>query len=120
MTNFECVVKDLMEPQETKSIDNVITSGIEHSKITVDPVSIETPKDINLSLYKKLYTDKNIKIAIFITFVYLILNSIQFYIFLSNVIPILFVEGSPGLLGKTAIGIILSFVIILFTSFFSL
>mgnify|MGYP006081707907 CR=1 FL=1 len=120
MTNFECSVKDLMAAPETNSVDDVISSGIEHNKTVDEPVSIETPKNINLSLYKKLYTDKNIKTVIFITLIYLILNSGQFYTFLSNTVPILFIEGSPGLLGKTAIGIILSFVIILFTSFFSL
>jgi hypothetical protein len=39
--------------------------------------------------------------------------------FISNNAPFLFIDGSPGFLGKTAIGILLGIVIILFTSFFS-
>tara|TARA_B110001450_G_scaffold14714_1_gene13813 strand:- start:5334 stop:5723 length:390 start_codon:yes stop_codon:yes gene_type:complete len=128
MSNFECSVKDLMS--HTEPIDeNTVTSEdfnplignveLNKTKDVDSPPSIEKPPDINLSMYQRLYTDKNIKTLLFITLVYLALNSEQMYTFLSNTAPLLLIEGSPGFLGKAAIGLILGMVIILFTSFFS-
>jgi hypothetical protein len=128
MSDFECSVKDLMslsEPIDENTVTsedfNPLIGNVELNKTKdVDsPPSIENPPDINLSMYQRLYTDKNIKTLLFITLVYLALNSEQMYTFLSNTAPLLLIEGSPGFLGKAAIGLILGMVIILFTSFFS-
>lgn len=122
MANFECSVKDLM-PQTHTQTQNVIsadTINVEHAKTADEPVHAEIPQDVKLSVYQRLYTDKNIKMAIFITLVYLVLNSEQMYTFLSNSVPLLFVDGLPGFLGKAAIGVILSLIIVTFTSFFSM
>jgi hypothetical protein len=128
MSDFECSVKDLMshtEPinENTVTSENVnpLIGNVELNKTKdVDSTpSIEKTPDINLSMYQRLYTDKNIKTLLFITLVYLALNSEQMYTFLSNTAPLLLIEGSPGFLGKAAIGLILGMVIILFTSFFS-
>ena len=128
MSDFECSVKDLMslsEPIDENTVTsedfNPLIGNVELNKTKdVDsPPSIENPPDINLSMYQRLYTDKNIKTLLFITLVYLVLNSEQMYTFLSNTAPLLLIEGSPGFLGKAAIGLILGMVIILFTSFFS-
>jgi len=128
MSNFECSVKDLMslsepidENTDTSEDFNPLIGNVELNKTKdVDsPSSIEKPPDIHLSMYQRLYTDKNIKTLLFITLVYLVLNSEQMYTFLSNNAPLLLIEGSPGFLGKAAIGLILGMVVILFTSFFS-
>ena len=122
MANFECSVKDLM-PQTQTQTQNVIsadTINVEHAKTADEPVPAEIPQDVKLSVYQRLYTDKNIKMAIFITLVYLVLNSEQMYAFLSNSVPLLFADGLPGFLGKAVIGVILSLIIVMFTSFFSM
>jgi hypothetical protein len=77
-------------------------------------------ENIKLSMYQKLYTDKNIKLSMFITLVYLVINSEQFYQFLGNNLPMLIIDDTPGFLGKTILGLILSIVLIIFTSFFSI
>ena len=118
MAEFECSVKDLM-PQ-TQNLISEDTVNVEYAKTADEPVPVEIPLDVKLSVYQRLYTDKNIEMAIFITLVYLVLNSSQFYTLLDNNVPLLFVDSLPGFLGKAIIGFILSIVIIVFTSFFSL
>lgn len=124
MATFECSVKDLMPQSKELNSTDTTTVKAENNDTTDVPVSTENHQGVNvnvkLSVYQRLYTDKNIKLAIFITLVYLVLNSEQMYTFLSNNVPFLFIEGLPGVLGKTVIGVILSFIIISFTSFFSL
>lgn len=117
MSNFECSVKDLMS---TSNVNSAL-SGDVNLEMKEENVSlpIEKPPDVNLSVYQRLYTDKNIKMVMFITLVYLVLNSEQMNTILSNNAPFLFIDGSPGFLGKTAIGILLGIIIVLFTSFFS-
>ena len=122
MSNFECSVKDLMSntdstPPEDPSVNLEFNKTDENKSI--ENVDTEKPRDINLSMYQKLYTDKNIKTVLFITLIYLVLNSQQMYTFLSNNAPMLIPEGSPGFLGKAAIGLILGIIIVVFTSFFS-
>lgn len=120
MSNFECSVKDLMS--NTDSINPVAPSvNLEFNKSdeNVARDDTEKPRDINLSMYQRIYTDKNIKTVLFITLVYLALNSQQMYTILSNNAPMLIPEGSPGFLGKAAIGLILGITIVVFTSFFS-
>lgn len=122
MSNFECSVKDLMSNTGPNNVPDVVPDNVnlEFNK-SVDNVSpgIEKPPDVNLSVHQRLYTDKNIKTVLFITLIYLALNSQQMYTFLSNSAPILILEGSPGFLGKAAIGLILGITIAVFTSFFS-
>lgn len=119
MSNFECSVKDLM----TTSNVNPVVSGdvnLEFNKKEEDvSLPIEKPPDVNLSMYQRLYTDKNIKMVMFITLVYLALNSEQMKTFLSNNAPFLLIEGSLGFLGKATLGLLLGIIIVLFTSFFS-
>lgn len=121
MSNFECSVKDLMTP----STQDTITTEIPHTEHNVDfnkepeNTHIEGNQNVNLSVYQRLYTDKNIKMLVFITLVYLVLNSTQMNTFISNNAPFLLIEGSPGFLGKAVIGLLLGIVIIVFTSFFS-
>lgn len=120
MSNFECSVKDLMSNTDPINSD-VPSVNLELNK-SVENVSrddSEKPRDINLSMYQRLYTDKNIKTVLFITLIYLVLNSQQMYTLLSNNAPMLIPEGSPGFLGKAAIGFILGIIIVVFTSFFS-
>ena len=93
--------------------------NLENREEIVSHVDAEKPPDVNLSVYQKLYTDKNIKTVLFITLIYLVLNSQQMYTFLSNNAPMLIPEGSPGFLGKAAIGLALGIIIVVFTSFFS-
>jgi len=128
MSNFECSVKDLMSHTEPNN-ENTVTSEnfsplfgnveLNETKDVDSSPPLEKKPDVNLSMYQRLYTDKNIKTLLFITLVYLVLNSEQMYTFLSNNAPFLLIEGSPGFLGKAAIGLILGMVVILFTSFFS-
>lgn len=120
MSNFECSVKDLMSKKDPVNTD-VPDVNLEFNKSDeiVSRDDTERPRDVNLSMYQKLYTDKNIKTVLFITLVYLALNSEQMYTFLSNNAPMLIPEGSPGFLGKAVIGLILGIIIIAFTSFFS-
>jgi hypothetical protein len=118
MSNFECSVKDLMSQSETKIEKETVTfepSNVEYN----EKITNENLPDVKLSMYQKLYTDKNIKMVMFVTLIYLVLNSEQMYKFISNNLPVLFVDGSPGFLGKSAIGFILGIIIIVFTSFFS-
>lgn len=121
MSSFECSVNDLM----THSTQDTITPEIPHTEHSVEfnrepeNTHIESNQNVNLSLYQRLYTDKNIKMLIFITLVYLVLNSEQMNTFLSNNASFLLIEGSPGFLGKAAIGLLLGIIIIVFTSFFS-
>jgi hypothetical protein len=119
MSNFECSVKDLMSNKDPVNTD-VPDVNLEFNKTDDNvPHPIEKHQDVNLSVYQKLYTDKNIKTVLFITLIYLALNSQQMYTFLSNNAPMLIPEGSPGFLGKAAIGLILGIIIVVFTSFFS-
>lgn len=117
MSNFECSVKDLMS---TSNVNPAVSSDV-NLEMKEENVSlpIEKPPDVNLSVYQRLYTDKNIKMVMFISLVYLLLNSEQMNTILSNNAPFLFIDGSLGFLGKTAVGILLGIVIVLFTSFFS-
>ena len=125
MSNFECSVKDLMSNTDPIKAD-VPTMNLEFNKSdenkneNVSRDDTEKPRDVNLSVYQILYTDKNIKTVLFITLIYLALNSQQMYTFLSNNAPMLIPEGSPGFLGKAIIGLMLGIIIIVFTSFFSL
>jgi hypothetical protein len=122
MSNFECSVKDLMSNTEANNIPDVVPDNVnlEFNK-SEENVShpIEKPSDVNLSVYQRLYTDKNIKTVSFITLIYLALNSTQMNTFISNNAPFLLIEGSPGFLGKAVIGLILGIIIVVFTSFFS-
>lgn len=118
MANFECSVKDLMSDKDT--IHTVVPSvKLEKRDENVSVDDTEKPRDVNLSVYQRLYTDKNIKTVLFITLIYLVLNSQQIYTILSNNAPMLIPEGSPGFLGKAVIGLILGIIIVVFTSFFS-
>lgn len=126
MSNFECSVKDLMTHSTHDTITPEIPHTSEHINTNVDfnrepenTQRIESNQNVNLSLYQRLYTDKNIKMLIFITLVYLVLNSEQMNTFLSNNASFLLIEGSPGFLGKAVIGLLLGIVIVCFTSFFS-
>ena len=126
MSNFECSVKDLMTHSTQDTITPEIPHTSEHINTNVDfskepenTPRIETNKNVNLSLYQKLYTDKNVKMVLFVTLIYLALNSTQMNTFISNNAPFLLIEGSPGFLGKAAIGFLLGVIIIVFTSFFS-
>lgn len=120
MSNFECSVKELMSGADPINAD-VQSVNLEFNKSdeNVARDDTEKPRDINLSMYQRLYTDKNIKTVLFITLIYLALNSQQMYTFLSNNAPMLIPEGSPGFLGKAAIGLVLGIIIVVFTSFFS-
>lgn len=118
MSNFECSVRDLMSNTDSTPPD-VPSVNLEKRDENVSRDDTEKPRDINLSMYQKLYTDKNIKTVLFITLIYLALNSQQMYTFLSNNAPMLIPEGSPGFLGKATIGLILGIIIVVFTSFFS-
>ena len=119
MSGFECSVKDLMSANNVNpDVSGDVNLEFNKKEENVS-LPIEKPPDVNLSVYQRLYTDKNIKMVLFITLVYLVLNSVQMNTFISNNAPFLFIDGSPGFLGKTAIGILLGIVIILFTSFFS-
>lgn len=129
MSNFECSVKDLMSntgsisgnsnENENENVNVNVNLESNNSEENV-PIPTQKPHDVKLSVYQRLYTDKNIKMAIFITLVYLVLNSEQMYAFLSNSVPLLFADGLPGFLGKAVIGVILSLIIVMFTSFFSM
>ncbi len=122
MSEFECSVKDLMSEKKEPIIENITPSHKEETVSILEKSeknNTET-ENIKLSLYQKLYTDKNIKLSMFITLVYLVINSEQFYQFLGNNLPMLMLNGTPGFLGKTILGLILSIVLIIFTSFFSI
>jgi hypothetical protein len=121
MSNFECSVKDLMSSVDkvSESGDENVPENSESIKLEGTPIADEKISQLNLSVYQRLYTDKNIKTILFITLVYLVLNSQQMYTFLSNNALFLFVEGSPGFLGKAVIGLMLGIIIAVFTSFFS-
>lgn len=122
MSEFECSVKDLMSEKKKPVIEDITPSNKEEIVSTLEKSeknNTET-ENIKLSMYQKLYTDKNIKLSMFITLVYLVINSEQFYQFLGNNLPMLIIDGTPGFLGKTIIGLILSIVLIIFTSFFSI
>ena len=119
MSNFECSVKELMSNADPINSD-LPSVSLEKRDETVPRDDTEKPRDVNLSVYQILYTDKNIKTVLFITLIYLALNSQQMYTFLSNNAPMLIPEGSPGFLGKAIIGLMLGIIIIVFTSFFSL
>tara|TARA_B110000977_G_scaffold30751_1_gene40512 strand:+ start:995 stop:1366 length:372 start_codon:yes stop_codon:yes gene_type:complete len=122
MSNFECSVKDLMSQSEAKIEKETVKETVTFDPLNVEyneKITNENSPDVKLSMYQKLYTDKNIKMVMFVTLVYLVLNSEQMYTFISNNLPVLFVDGSPGFLGKSAIGFILGIIIIVFTSFFS-
>lgn len=126
MSNFECSVKDLMTHSTQDTITPETSHTSEHTNTNVDfnrepekTPRIESNHNVNLSLYQRLYTDKNIKMLMFITLVYLLLNSEQMNTILSNNAPFLFIDGSPGFLGKAVIGLILGIIIVVFTSFFS-
>jgi len=122
MSNFECSVEDLMSNTEANNIPDVVPDNVNlefnKSEDNVSP-DTEKPPGVNLSVYQRLYTDKNIKTILFITLVYLVLNSDQMYTFLSNNASFLLIEGSPGFLGRAAIGLMLGITLIVFTSFFS-
>jgi|TARA_B100000768_G_scaffold4438_1_gene5518 hypothetical protein len=127
MSNFECSVKDLMAHSTRDTITPEIPHTSEHINTNVDfnrepenTQRIESNQNVNLSLYQILYTDKNIKMVLFITLVYLTLNSEQMFTFLSNNAPFLITEGLPGFLGKAAIGLMLGIIIIIFNAFFLL
>lgn len=126
MSNFECSVKDLMTHSTQDTITPEIPHTSEHINTGVDfnrepenTQRIESNQNVNLSIYQRLYTDKNIKMVLFITLVYLVLNSEQMNKFLSNNASFLLIEGSPSFLGKAVIGLLLGIIIIFFTSFFS-
>lgn len=122
MSNFECSVKDLMSRSETKIERETVKETDTFEPMNVEyneKITNENSPDVKLSMYQKLYTDKNIKMVMFVTLVYLALNSEQMYTFISNNIPVLFVDSSPGFLGKSVIGFILGVIIIVFSSFFS-
>ena len=121
MSNFECSVKDLMSSvdQVRESGDESVPENSESKKLEGSPIADEKISQLNLSVYQRLYTDKNIKTILFITLVYLVLNSQQMYTFLSNNAPFLFIEGSPGFIGKAVTGLMLGIIIVVFTSFFS-
>ena len=122
MSEFECSVKDLMSEKKEPIIENITPSHKEETVSILEKSeknNTET-ENIKLSLYQKLYTDKNIKLSMFITLVYHVINSEQFYQFLGNNLPMLMLNGTPGFLGKTILGLILSIVLIIFTSFFSI
>lgn len=124
MSNFECSVKDLMSntgsisgnSNENENENENLESNNSEENV---PIPTQKPHDVNLSVYQRLYTDKNIKTILFITLVYLVLNSDQMYTFLSNNASFLLIEGSPGFLGRAAIGLMLGITLIVFTSFFS-
>lgn len=123
MSNFECSVEDLMSNTEANNIPDVVPDNVNlefnKSEDNVSP-DTEKPPGVNLSVYQRLYTDKNIKTILFITLVYLTLNSEQMFTFLSNNAPFLITEGLPGFLGKAAIGLMLGIIIIIFNAFFLL
>jgi len=122
MSEFECSVKDLMSEEKEPIIENITPSHKEETVSILEKSeknNTET-ENIKLSMYQKLYTDKNIKLSMFITLVYLVINSEQFYQFLGNNLPMLIIDDTPGFLGKTILGLILSIVLIIFTSFFSI
>lgn len=120
MSNFECSVEDLMSNTGPINTDIPRDVNLEFNK-SEENVShhIEKNQDVKLSMYQRLYTDKNIKMLAFITLVYLVLNSEQMNTFLSNNASFLLIEGSLGFLGKTVIGLLLGIIIVVFTSFFS-
>lgn len=124
MSNFECSVKDLMsktDPINSNVPDNVPDNvNLEFMERKENILrNTEKQPSVKLSVYQILSTDKNIKTVLFITIIYLVLNSQQMYTFLSNNAPMLILEGSPGFLGKAVIGLALGIIIIVFTSFSS-
>ena len=122
MSEFECSVKDLMSEKKEPNMEDITPSHKEENVLTLEKSEKKNTdtENIKLSVYQKLYTDKNIKLSMFITLVYLVINSEQFYQFLGNNLPMLILDGTPGFLGKTILGFILSVVLITFTSFFSI
>lgn len=123
MSEFECSVKDLMNDNTNEK--NINTVPKEEVKSNVEflyksEASNPDIKDENLSLYEKTYTDRNIKIVLFILLIYLILSSQIFYNILGNNFSSLFdsVTNSPTLTGKVVSGGILGLSTILFTALF--
>lgn len=123
MSEFECSVKDLMNDNTNeKNIKSVPKEEVKSNVEFLSKSEVSGPdiKDENLSLYEKAYTDKNIKIVLFVLFVYLILSSQIFYNILGNNFSSLFdsVTNSPNLSGKVVSGGILGVSIILFSTLF--
>ena len=123
MSEFECSVKDLMNDNTNeKNIKAVPEEEVKSNVEFLSKSEVSGPdiKDENLSLYEKAYTDKNIKIVLFVLFVYLILSSQVFYNILGNNFSSLFdsATNSPNLSGKVVSGGILGVSIILFSTLF--
>lgn len=123
MSEFECSVKDLMNDNTNeKNIKSVPKEEVKSNVEFLSKSEVYGPdiKDENLSLYEKAYTDKNIKIVLFVLFVYLILSSQIFYNILGNNFSSLFdsVTNSPNLSGKVVSGGILGVSVILFSTLF--
>tara|TARA_B110001450_G_scaffold247782_1_gene263245 strand:- start:12172 stop:12543 length:372 start_codon:yes stop_codon:yes gene_type:complete len=123
MAEFECSVKDLMNGNTNEK--NIKTAPIEEVKSNAEflyksDASGPELKGENLSLYEKAYTDKNIKIILFILLLYLILSSQIFYNILGNNFSSLFdsVTDSPTLTGKVVLGGILGLSTVLFGTLF--
>lgn len=123
MSEFECSVKDLMNDNTNEK--NINTVPKEEVKSNVEflyksEASNPDIKDENLSLYEKAYTDRNIKIVLFILLIYLILSSQIFYNILGNNFSSLIdsVTDSPTLTGKVVLGGILGLSTVLFTTLF--
>lgn len=123
MSDFECLVSDLIEKtpskEKHKNIEYKENSSDETNLVNISDVKTPAlnPVSNSNSLYDKIKSEKNIRMFFIILLIYLFLNSSQIIDFVKDKFPQLISNENFNLSGSILIGSVLSMSVVVITSF---
>ena len=123
MSEFECLVSDLIEKtpnkEKHKNVEYNENSSDETNLVNISDVKTPALNSVSNSnsLYDKIKSEKNIRMFFIILLIYLFLNSSQIIDFVKDKFPQLVSNDNFNLSGSILIGSVLSMSVVVFTSF---
>lgn len=125
MSEFECLVSDLIEKtpnkEKHKNVEYNENSSDETNLVNISDVKTPALNSVSNSnsnsLYDKIKSEKNIRMFFIILLIYLFLNSSQIIDFVKDKFPQLISDENFNLSGSIIIGSILSMSVVVITSF---
>lgn len=123
MSEFECLVSDLIEKtpnkEKHKNVEYKENSSDETNLVNISDVKTPALNSVSNSnsLYDKIKSEKNIRMFFIILLIYLFLNSSQIIDFVKDKFPQLISDENFNLSGSILIGSILSMSVVVITSF---
>lgn len=123
MSEFECLVSDLIEKtpnkEKPKNVEYKENSSDETNLVNISDVKTPALNSVSNSnsLYDKIKSEKNIRMFFIILLIYLFLNSSQIIDFVKDKFPQLISNENFNLSGSILIGSILSMSVVVITSF---